>query len=178
MDRRGHGHAAGGNRFPRLGERVPTTTGFFRHRAVNRPVRSCADLSGAAHSAWPPPATPSFLGRIFLMTEIGNSASTTACSVRIRLGDSRATPTRPASRQAPANQLSSTVLPLPRGPISATSCGGALPPSRSAMHCASTPCSFLRPVGYGCATDGCWPIAPLAVLLGRRASLDKDSFLC
>ena len=99
-------------------------------------------------------------------------------SVRIRLGDSRATPTRPASRQAPANQLSSTVLPLPRGPISATSCGGALPPSRSAMHCASTPCSFLRPVGYGCATDGCWPIAPLAVLLGRRASLDKDSFLC
>ena len=101
MDRRGHGHAAGGNRFPRLGERVPTTTGFFRHRAVNRPVRSCADLSGAAHSAWPPPATPSFLGRIFLMTEIGNSASTTACSVRIRLGDSRATPTRPASRQAP-----------------------------------------------------------------------------
>ena len=82
------------------------------------------------------------------------------------------------SGSACANQLSSTVLPLPRGPISATSCGGALPPSRSAMHCASTPCSFLRPVGYGCATDGCWPIAPLAVLLGRRASLDKDSFLC
>ena len=126
-----------------------TTTGFFRHRAVNRSVRSCADPSGAAHSAWPTPATPSFLGRIFLMTDVGNNASTTACPFRIRLGDSRATSTRPASRQASANQLSSTVLPLPRGPMSATSCGGALPPSRSARHCASTSCSRSRPVSAG-----------------------------
>ena len=65
--------------------------------------------------------TPSFLGTTLRMNDTGNKASASACPVRIRLGDSRATSTRPASRQVPANQLSSTVLPLPRGPISATS---------------------------------------------------------
>ena len=83
------------------------------------------------------------------MIVAGNIASTSACPVRVRLGDRRATSIRPASRQAPSNQFSSTVLPLPRGPISATSCGGASPPSRSARHCPSTACSRSRPVSAG-----------------------------
>ena len=86
------------------------------------------------------------------MTDTGNKASATASWLRVRLGDSRATSIRAASRQARVNQLSNTVLPLPRGPISATSCGGASPPIRSARHCISIPCSRSRPVSAGGAT--------------------------
>ena len=86
------------------------------------------------------------------MTDTGSNRWTKSCPVRTRLGDSRAIWIRPVLRQKSSNQLSSTVLPLPRGPIMATSCGGAVPPSRSARHRLSTVCSRSRPVSAGGAT--------------------------
>ena len=83
------------------------------------------------------------------MPVAGSNASTRACSVRIRLGDNRAMSTLPARRQSPSNQLSNTVLPLPRGPISATSWGGDLPPAKSARQRIMTACSGSRPVSAG-----------------------------
>ena len=126
-----------------------TTTGLDRQRAINRSVRFCRDGACAAHSASPTPATPTFTGSTLLRGDAGRRRSTSACSVRMRLGVKRAMSTRSARRQARSNQVSNTVLPLPRGPISATSCGGALPSSRSARHCNSTASSRSRPVSAG-----------------------------
>ena len=126
-----------------------TTSGRLRHRAVSRAVRFCADREDAAHSASPTPVMPSLRGRIRLMPVAGSSASTRACSVRIRLGDNRAMSTLPARRQRRSNQLSNTVLPLPRGPISATSWGGDLARTRSARQRVMTACSPSRPVRAG-----------------------------
>ena len=128
-----------------------TISGLLRHRAVNPFVRLRSDGPDAGHSALPTPVTPTLTraGRSLLMPVGGSNWSTNACPVCTSLAAIRSTSTSPASRQARSNQWSSTVLPLPRGPVSTMLCGGAWPPDRLARDRVSTACSCSRPVSAG-----------------------------
>ena len=127
-----------------------TASGRLRQRAASRAVRVLAVRCGDAHSTDPTAARPSFRGSS-LARPAGGARTSTRSS---RLGTSsgvtctNSTPF-PRSRQARSNQWSSAVLPLPRGPVRTTLCGGARPPARSARHPSSTSFSRSRPVSAG-----------------------------
>ena len=87
---------------------------------------------------------------------------------------------RDRKRQVRSNQLSSTVLPLPRGPVRTTSCGGDVPPSRSARHRVNTACSRSRPVSAGgmapvpgVNTRCCAPVMPAKITTPPRLASDE-----
>ena len=124
-------------------------TAFLRHRARSFRARSSgASAADVAHSTEPAAATPTFRGRSFDVQVRGDSAAARAARLGISSGV-RATASNSRSSQACLNQLSSTVLPLPRGPVSTTSCGGDAPPDRSSRHRLNTACSGSRPVSAG-----------------------------
>ena len=129
------------------------TSGFLRHRAVNS-VRSVAPCQPGASPLSVrrrvSPRAAGFRNSSFAIPDCGARTSISASRVGISSGVSFTTSTsgsRP--RHARSNQLSSTVLPVPRGPVRTTSCGGDVPPSRSARHRFNTACSRSRPVRAG-----------------------------
>ena len=126
-----------------------TASGLRRQRAVSAPamLRGPADV---VHSADPTDAMAIFFGRSLASAFRGASASSKAWRSPTSAGVSARASTRlTLLRHSCANQLSSTVLPLPRGPTRTTSCAGALPPASAARQRDRTACSFPRPVNAG-----------------------------
>ena len=82
----------------------------------------------------------------------------TACRSRGAVGTSagaRRTTSRPACASASCcSQTSSAVFPLPRGPWSTTSLGGATPRRRSSRSARNSACSVARPARYGGSRPG------------------------
>ena len=119
-------------------------------------------------------------GRNFIIADDGDRTSISASRVEMSSGVGATSTSVPWSRQVRSNQLSSTVLPLPRGPVRTTSCGGEVPQSRSARHRVSTACSRSRPVSAGgmapapgVNTRCCVPVMPTKITTPRRHASDE-----
>ena len=166
-----------------------TASGLARQRAISRAFKLAGVFADVSHSTEPTVETPTLRGRSFARPRRGANTSTSALSVGISSGVNATTSAAgSAFRASCLNQLSSTVLPLPRGPIMTTSCGGEVPDAKSAKHRRSTFCSAARPVNTGgvaplpgvnrrCRGSGIGGLWHRAGALRRRCKRCKESWL-